>query len=1005
MKKNKLLEWTFIALATITSCTNDTVDIYTQENEIKLTSEITPSRVTSLDYQSTQIVKDQQVGVTITGAKSEHKNVAWNVGEEGELSNTGGSIFWANEDIAITAYHPYNSSWTGTSHEFSVSTDQSSEESYRNSDLLWAAATSSKTETAIPLIFSHKLAKINVTLKSEDIEDLSGATINICGTNITTNFNPVDGTLSAATANVQEIKAGVTTSTAYTASAIVVPQTVANGTKFIKITHNDRTFYYTLSTNKELKSGCSHNYTLTIKEKEVTTESDKITDWEDDDNEGDAEEIETIPNNQIWYTSSDGNVITPKTGVFSVNITSNVYENGKGIITFDNSVTTIGDNAFYGRSNLTSLILPNSVSSIGKFSFYNCTNLASLTIGENITEIGYEAFKGCTGKLIINSNIPDRTISSEDWFYRSSFSEVVFGKSVTKIGNFAFYKCSSLTSVTIPDNVTMIGEWAFRETQLTNVTIPNSVTTIGECAFYGCYNLTNIVIPNSVTKIASATFSNCVDLTNVIIPNSVATIEESAFFGCEKLTNITIGNNVTLIGRNAFYGCKNISNITIPNSVKTIGSGAFSNCYNLTNIVFGESVTEIGFGTFYNCTSLTSVTLPNSLLTVGDAAFYACEKIEKFIGKYAEDNGRCLIMDNKIIAYANASGTTYIIPDNVTSIGECAFYYCYNLTSVTIPNSVTIIGNGAFFDCRNLTSLTIGENVSEIGCEAFDFCDYLKRVDIKTTTPPILDFPIFQYCNKDLKVYVPAESIETYRTTEYWKDLNLYTETIPDNQIWYTSSDGNVVTLNYTDGFGAEFKSNIYENGKGIITFDGNVTKIRSWSFNGKTNLTSVIIPNSVTSIEFKAFDGCFNLANVTILNNVSTIEGGAFARCSSLKNIIIPNGLTTIAQGTFENCSSLVNCIIPDGVTKIDADAFKNCTSLVEIIIPSSVTNIGSCAFYNCSSLKKIYCNAANPPIGDYSLFYNVPKYTCSLYVPKGSKSKYKVADYWKDFDSIIEK
>ena len=395
MKKNKLLEWTFIALATITSCTNDTVDIYTQENEIKLTSEITPSRVTSLDYQSTQIVKDQQVGVTITGAKSEHKNVVWNVGEEGELSNTGEPVLWANQDIAITAYHPYNSSWKGTSHEFSVSTDQSTEENYRNSDLLWATETSSKTETAIPLIFSHKLAKINVTLKSEDIEDLSGATISICGTNISTNFNPVDGTLSATTANIQEIKAGVTSSTAYTASAIVVPQTVANGTPFIKITHNDRTFYYTLSTNKELKSGRSHNYTLTIKEKEVTTESDKITDWEDDDNEGDAEEIETIPNNQIWYTSTDGNVVTPyKSDVFGVTITSNTYEDGKGIITFDGNVTTIEKWGFY-HCSLVSITLPNNLKTIGEQAFYGCNSLADINISKSVTKIGMDAFHLC----------------------------------------------------------------------------------------------------------------------------------------------------------------------------------------------------------------------------------------------------------------------------------------------------------------------------------------------------------------------------------------------------------------------------------------------------------------------------------------------------------------------------------------------------------------------------------------------------------------------------------
>lgn len=292
MKKNKLLGWTFIALATITSCNNDTEEIYTQENEIKLTSEITPSRVTSLDYQSTQIVKDQQVGVTITGAKSEHNNVAWSVGDKGALSNTGEAVYFGDGTTTITAYHPYKSAWKEcTSYEFSVSTDQSTEENYRNSDLLWATATSSKTESAVPLVFKHKLAKINVTLTSEDIADLSNATISICGTNITTNFNRADGTLSAATANVVEIKAGVTTS-AYTSSAIVIPQTIVSGTKLIKVEHNGKTFYYTLTADKELKSGYSHNYTLTVKEKktEIDLGSDNITNWDDEDIEGDLNE-------------------------------------------------------------------------------------------------------------------------------------------------------------------------------------------------------------------------------------------------------------------------------------------------------------------------------------------------------------------------------------------------------------------------------------------------------------------------------------------------------------------------------------------------------------------------------------------------------------------------------------------------------------------------------------------------------------------------------------------
>jgi hypothetical protein len=330
MKKRKLLGWAFIALASITSCTNNTEEILTQECEIRLTSEITPSRVTSLDYQSTQIVKGQQVGITITGAKTEHKNVAWAAGENGSLTNTGEPIYWKNSDVTITAYHPYEKYWTGTNHTFSVSTDQSIEANYLKSDLLWATATSAMTENAVPLTFSHKLAKINVTLVPEYAEtDLSGATIYICGTNITTQFNPTTGELtSSTTANVQEIKAAVTADGAYTASAIVIPQALAVGTQFIRVVHGNRIYSYKVgSEGQELKAGYSHNYTLTVKEKLVEVEliSSNITNWMPENYTDVIEEDDVLswfnPNKYITYVANYEYVVTGDITIEDVDIT------------------------------------------------------------------------------------------------------------------------------------------------------------------------------------------------------------------------------------------------------------------------------------------------------------------------------------------------------------------------------------------------------------------------------------------------------------------------------------------------------------------------------------------------------------------------------------------------------------------------------------------------------------------------------------------------------------
>ena len=311
MKKTSLFGLAFVACAICSACSNDSEEILSQGTEIRLTSEIIPSRVTALDYQSTQIVEGQKVGVTITGASSVHKNVQWTVGAEGVLSNGGDPVFFSGEDEAvITAYHPYDSYYTGTSHLFKVNTNQSTEEGYLASDLLWAKTTSAQTNDAVSLVFSHKLAKVNVTLVPfASGTDLSDITIYICGTKTSTYFNPTDGSLSDyASASVSEIKAGVTAENAYTASAIVIPQTLAAGTQFIRIVQGDKVYSYNVgSQGKELLSGISHNYTLTVKDKGLELVSNNIENWGDDNVEGVIEEQKFSwfnPNQYITYVKN-----------------------------------------------------------------------------------------------------------------------------------------------------------------------------------------------------------------------------------------------------------------------------------------------------------------------------------------------------------------------------------------------------------------------------------------------------------------------------------------------------------------------------------------------------------------------------------------------------------------------------------------------------------------------------------------------------------------------------
>ena len=222
-------------------------------------------------------------------------------------------------------------------------------------------------------------------------------------------------------------------------------------------------------------------------------------------------------------------------------------------------------------------------------------------------------------------------------------------------------------------------------------------------------------------------------------------------------------------------------------------------------------------------------------------------------------------------------------------------------------------------------------------------------------------------------------------------------EMIPTNEIWYTSTDGNIVTPYATDAFGANIVSNTYENGKGVIVFDAPVASIGDYAFDDCTSLTSVTIPDSVTSIGNGAFDGCTSLISATIPDSVTSIGNGAFALCTSLTSVTIPDSVTSIGEQAFLGCSSLTTfygkfasadnrCLIvdgvlnsfapasltqytiPDSVTSIGEDAFYNCTSLTIVIIPDSVTSIEYQAFSGCTSLTSVTIPNSVTSIGQYA-------------------------------------
>lgn len=255
----------FWVVLSISACQNTGDGADSNENPIRLKGEImASSRVTNLNLQSTRFVEGQLVGVTIADAQSTHDNVAWMADVNGYLVNMGADVSWGIDEITVYAYHPYKAGMS-TNSLFSVQTDQSTDEGYLKSDLLWAKKTAVKTDALVTLSFAHKLTKLNVKLESDDIDDLSGATISICGTDIATLFNSQTGELSASVEkNIKDIKASVTTSAAFQASCIIVPQTLSDGTTFIRVEHAGVTYEYKLPASFTFYEGRVYTFTITI---------------------------------------------------------------------------------------------------------------------------------------------------------------------------------------------------------------------------------------------------------------------------------------------------------------------------------------------------------------------------------------------------------------------------------------------------------------------------------------------------------------------------------------------------------------------------------------------------------------------------------------------------------------------------------------------------------------------------------------------------------------------
>lgn len=384
--------------------------------------------------------------------------------------------------------------------------------------------------------------------------------------------------------------------------------------------------------------------------------------------------------------------------------------------------------AFREQKNITSVTIPDSITSIGDYSFYGCSGITSITIPNSVTNIGYAAFSDCVGLEKIYFNVPTMNdLGSMNNLFSSAGKnsngiKVVIGKNVNKIPAYLFYPHPDYSSYS-PKIVSV----EFEEGSVCE--------SIGTAAFYYCTSLTSLTIPDCVTTIGNSAFAYCSNLTSATIPSNVTSIGYSAFSGCSSLESITLPfvgaskdeTSSTHFGYIFGAGSYSSNNTYVPKSLKTvvitsassISASAFRNCTGLSSVTIPDSVTSIGSFAFSNCPSISSITIPfigaskdGTSNTHFGYIFGASSYLynSTYVPKTLEN---VIITSSGAIdnyAFYNCTGlTSVIIPDSITSIGDYAFFGCSGLTSVTIPNNVTSIGSYAFRKCTSLTSVIFSD--------------------------------------------------------------------------------------------------------------------------------------------------------------------------------------------------------------------------------------------------------------------------------------------------------
>ena len=552
--------------------------------------------------------------------------------------------------------------------------------------------------------------------------------------------------------------------------------------------------------------------------------------------------------------------------------------------------------------------------------------------GSNLTW----SFNTSTAKLTISGTgamANYSTSSRAPWYtYRGSITTITIANTVTSIGDYAFNMCANVTSVSIGTGVTSIGNSAFYNcSSLTSVTIPNGVITIGDYAFCNCTHLASFSIPSNVTTIGSFAFSRTA-LTSITIPNKVTYIAQYIFYHCEELKTVTLGNKVTTIDANAFDYCTALTSITIPSTVTAIRTRAF-----------------------LQCEKLTSITIPSSVTTLGSYAFQRCKVLKDI---YVGWTSSIPAWNNMTDTSPQTSITLHVPCGTRTKYGAATGWKDYTIASPA-SYTLTVKTNSSSYGTVKINDGATGATKSES-----IFCGEQATITAVLTT---------SNCNVDFLQW-----------NDGVKD-NPRTVTV-DAAITYTAQFG---TIGGNCGASGNNLTWSFNRCTGVLTISGSgdmehyTSSPQPWA-SYISYINSVVLPEGITSIGIRAFKNHTALSSINLPSTLTNIGLEAF-RATALTSVEIPSGIQGINYWTFKDCASLTKVRLPASITSLPTPgAFCGCTSLQFVYVSWETAS----QIPTCSNTSNFFHDLTTKP----TLY--VPCGTISLYQNKGWNNKFTITD-----------